>query len=172
LEQDFKKDHILGLFADSPRGRNLLYTALLISVLMSQESEHSSNQKDENEIRDLFDRWIRAVRAENFEGIRADHDPEILMFDVPPPFLSKGLDAYMATWKLFISMSKKPVVFDFRDVQIVSGKEVAFVTAIGSCSSVDAKGPQEDLEFRLTMGLRKVNGAWRVVHEHHSVPAE
>ncbi len=27
------------------------------------------------------------------------------------------------------------------------------------------------LEFRLTMGLRKIGGKWRVVHEHHSLPA-
>jgi ketosteroid isomerase-like protein len=28
------------------------------------------------------------------------------------------------------------------------------------------------LEFRLTMGLRKINGPWRIMHEHHSIPAE
>jgi hypothetical protein len=27
-------------------------------------------------------------------------------------------------------------------------------------------------ESRLTMGLRKIDGCWRVVHEHHSLPAE
>jgi len=32
-----------------------------------------------------------------------DHDPNILMFDVPPPFLSRGLDQYMATWEKFFS---------------------------------------------------------------------
>ena len=26
------------------------------------------------------------------------------------------------------------------------------------------------LDFRLTTGLCKVNGAWTIVHEHHSVP--
>jgi ketosteroid isomerase-like protein len=25
--------------------------------------------------------------------------------------------------------------------------------------------------FRLTIGLRKVDGDWRIAHEHHSVPA-
>jgi hypothetical protein len=28
-----------------------------------------------------------------------------------------------------------------------------------------------DLDFRLTMGLCKVNGHWLVTHEHHSIPA-
>jgi hypothetical protein len=28
-----------------------------------------------------------------------------------------------------------------------------------------------ELDFRLTISFRKFNGNWRVVHEHHSVPA-
>jgi ketosteroid isomerase-like protein len=27
------------------------------------------------------------------------------------------------------------------------------------------------LQFRLTMGLRKIDGQWRIMHEHHSLPA-
>jgi hypothetical protein len=30
----------------------------------------------------------------------------------------------------------------------------------------------DELDFRLTMGLKKIAGEWVVVHEHHSVPAE
>jgi ketosteroid isomerase-like protein len=49
--------------------------------------------KDEVDIQALIQRWAKAVREENRPGIRADHDPEMLMFDVPPTFLSRGLDA-------------------------------------------------------------------------------
>ncbi len=127
---------------------------------------------DETEIRELIDRWAKAVREEDRAGIRADHDTEMLMFDVPPPFLSRGLEAYMATWELFLSCSEKPVAFDFYDVEITAGSDVAFATAIGRCTGTDAGGKYERLEFRLTMGLRKIDGRWRVMHEHHSLPAE
>jgi hypothetical protein len=40
-----------------------------------------------------------AVRDEDLAGIRADHDPEILMFDVPPPFLSRGINAAFVAWR-------------------------------------------------------------------------
>jgi len=124
------------------------------------------------DIQALIQRWARAVREENMSGIRADHDPEMLMFDVPPPFLSQGLDAYMATWETFLSWSEKPVVFDFHDVKITAGTDVAFVMAIGGCAGVGPNGKREELEFRLTMCLRKIDGRWRVMHEHHSLPAE
>ncbi len=45
---------------------------------------------DEAEIQALIERWAKAVREEDRAAIRADHDPGILMFDVPPPFLSRG----------------------------------------------------------------------------------
>lgn len=83
------------------------------------------------------------VREENRAGIRADHDSEILMFDVPPPFLSQGLDAYMKTWEMFLSSAEKPVAFDFHDVKITAGKDVAFATATGQCVDIDPKGKRE-----------------------------
>jgi uncharacterized protein (TIGR02246 family) len=134
-------------------------------------TQQESGSNDEADIRALIERWAKAVREENAEGIRADHDSEILMFDVPPPFLSRGLDAYMATWETFFSMAERPVAFDFHDVKITAGKDVAFATATGRCIDVDPKGKREELEFRLTMGLEKIDGRWRVMHEHHSLPA-
>ena len=122
-------------------------------------------------IRTLIDRWSDAVRREDLTAIRADHDANILMFDVPPPFLSRGIDAYMETWKLFFANVEKPVTFNFEDVEITAGPEVAFATAKGRCVSIDRAGKREPLEFRLTMGLKKIDSKWRVMHEHHSLPA-
>ena len=126
---------------------------------------------DEAELRGLIGRWSKAVRDEDMAGIRADHDPEILMFDVPPPFQVRGLNAYMATWKTFFAWSTRPVTFDFDDVKVTAGTDVAFATAIGRCSGKERNGETIQLAFRLTMGFRKRNGQWCIVHEHHSVPA-
>jgi uncharacterized protein (TIGR02246 family) len=134
---------------------------------MSAESQDN----DARAIRTLIDRWSEAVRNEDLAAIRADHDANILMFDVPPPFLSRGIDAYMATWKLFFSNVDKPVTFAFEDIEVTAGSDVAFATAKGNCVNIDRTGKSEPLQFRLTMGLKKFDGKWRVMHEHHSLPA-
>ena len=140
--------------------------------LRSAETTWRTNHAtDEAQIRALIERWSKAVRDENRAAIRADHDAEILMFDVPPPFLSRGLDAYMATWETFFASAEKPVSFAFHDVEVTCGADVAFATATGRCVNIDTNGKREPLEFRLTMGLRKIDGKWRIVHEHHSLPA-
>jgi uncharacterized protein (TIGR02246 family) len=126
---------------------------------------------NEVEIRHLIERWSKAVCAEDRAEIRKDHDENILMFDVPPPFQSRGIDKYMQTWELFLSTVEKPVTFHFTDIEITAGADVAFATAIGHCINIDNSGKREPLDFRLTMGLRKKDGRWVITHEHHSLPA-
>ena len=65
----------------------------------------------EPEINDILSRWVNAVQAEDLTGIRANHAPDIPMFDVPP-FASQGLDAYMETWNTFYS-SRLPDLSSF-----------------------------------------------------------
>jgi uncharacterized protein (TIGR02246 family) len=126
--------------------------------------------EDEAALRELIAQWAKAVRDENLPGIRAHHDPDILVFDVPPPLLSRGLEAYMATWNIFYPSQARPIAFDFAEVEVTAGSDVAFATAIGHCDYLE-RGNKTNLQFRLTMGFRKSDGQWRIVHEHHSVPA-
>jgi uncharacterized protein (TIGR02246 family) len=139
-------------------------------ISMTEKSQPPTS-RDETEIQALIERWAKAVRDENREAIRANHDSDVLMFDVPPPFSSHGLDAYMATWETFFSAAEKPVAFNLRDLKITAGNDVAFVTATGHCVNIDPKVGREELQFRLTIGLRKIDGQWRITHEHHSLPA-
>ena len=88
------------------------------------------------------------------------------MFDVPPPFQSRGIEAYKQTWDLFFSSARDPVAFALDEVNIAAGDDVAFVTAVIHCST-----GTNPLEVRLTMGLRKIEVQWVITHEHHSVPA-
>ena len=122
------------------------------------------------EVLGLFERWVAAVGHRDLAGILRDHAPEVLMFDLPPPLLSRGIDAYERTWEAFFAWSHDPVMFDVLEVDATAGTDVAFVTAVVRCAGTDSDTAVE-LEFRLTMGLRKIEGRWTVVHEHHSIPA-
>ena len=61
-------------------------------------SANNNTTTDEAAIRDLIENWAKAVRTKNLNGFLASHSPEILMFDVPPPIQSKGIEAYKKTW--------------------------------------------------------------------------
>ena len=128
-------------------------------------------QSDEAEIRDLVEAWAAAVRRRDIDAILRNHAPDFVMFDVPPPFEIHGLGAYRKTWDLFFSWTSSPIPFSFHTLNITAGADVAFVVATMGCAEPGPDGEQKPLDFRLTMGLRKIDGAWAITHEHHSVPA-
>jgi len=134
-------------------------------------SASSTRTVNEAAIRELVESWARAVRAKDLNGILANHSTDMLMFDVPPPLQSKGIEAYKKTWELFFSWSNDPVVFDIKDMNIIAGSDVAFVAALMRCAGTEKNGERIELEFRLTIGLRRIGDQWMVLHEHHSIPA-
>ena len=134
-------------------------------------SASSNSRTDEAVISELVENWARAVRAKDLDGILANHSTDVLMFDVPPPVQSRGIEAYRKTWDLFFSWSDDPVVFDIKDIDITAGTDVAFVAALMRCAGMEKNGERIELDFRLTIGLRKIDGQWMVLHEHHSIPA-
>src|SRR5579872_2113023 len=93
-----------------------------------------SSLRDEAAIRDVVESWAAAVRRRDFEGILQNHSSDIVMFDVPPPFQSKGIEAYKKTWDLFFSCSSDPIVFDFASMTITAASDVAFVVATMHCA--------------------------------------
>jgi ketosteroid isomerase-like protein len=127
--------------------------------------------KEEVAIREQVENWAAAVRRKDLNAILANHSPNILMFDVPPPLESKGLEAYQRTWDLFFSWAHDPVVFGIREMNVTAGDDVAFVTALMRCAGTEVNGEDIELDFRLTIGLRKIDNRWIVLHEHHSIPA-
>jgi ketosteroid isomerase-like protein len=128
-------------------------------------------EKEEFAIRELITNWTAAVRAKDLQGIMAHHDDNLIMFDVPAPIESRGMKAYKKTWDLFYSAQPEPITFDIKRLDIVAGSDVAFAVALMQCAEFDKDGPRVPFDFRLTVGLRKINGQWTIMHEHHSVPA-
>ena len=124
---------------------------------------------DENALRRSLHEIVR--RHQVLRSVFRIMSGELIQIVVPPPIQSKGIEAYRKTWDLFFSWSKASGVFDISEMNITAGNDVAFVTALMHCAGTEANGDKIELEFRLTIGLRKIDGQWIVMHEHHSIPA-
>jgi uncharacterized protein (TIGR02246 family) len=122
-------------------------------------------------IKQIIEGWAAAVRRRDLAEILAHHADDMLMFDVPPPLRLKGLRAYEESWDQFYSWSTEPVVFDILEMDATAGTDVAFAAALMRCRGRERDGIVIDLDFRLTVGLRKIDGEWTITHEHHSIPA-
>jgi ketosteroid isomerase-like protein len=127
---------------------------------------------EETRIRALLEAWAAAVRRHDILAILAHHDPDMVMFDLPPPLQCRGIKAYEQTWDLFFRCHQPGAAFDIEELAVTAGQDVAFAVAIMRCKSSSNPADKDGFLFRLTVGLRKVGHDWRITHEHHSEPAK
>ena len=130
-----------------------------------------NTNSDKTSIRQLVENWANAVRNKDIDAILAHHAADIVMFDVPEPFQSIGIDAYRKTWDIFFKYTE-PGVFDIQQLKIIADENVAFCIATMKCSDKSDGGDFVPLGFRLTIGLKKINNQWMIIHEHHSIPSK
>ena len=123
-----------------------------------------ANNRTEQAIPTLIDDWIDAICKGDIDRVLANRTDDIVMYDVPEPIQVKGIDAYKDTWKLFFEHNEAgPDRFRLSDVQVVAGDDIAYAHGLLTIGGGDA-------HCRLTLGLRRIDGAWKVTHEHHSIP--
>ena len=123
-----------------------------------------ANNRTEQAIPALIDDWIDAICKGDIDRVLANRTDDIVMYDVPEPIQVKGIDAYKDMWKLFFEHNAAgPDRFRLSDVQVVAGDDIAYAHGLLTIGGGDA-------HCRLTLGLRRIDGAWKVAHEHHSIP--
>jgi uncharacterized protein (TIGR02246 family) len=130
-----------------------------------------TGMNDEGQIRELITRWAAAAHDGDMDALLADHDQDIVMFDVPPPYDGlRGIDAYRDSWPDFFEWQRQGAVFEIVELDVTAGDDVAFAWALARCGKPEDLEANPDNRLRITFGLRKRNGRWLVTHEHGSFP--
>ena len=130
--------------------------------------------KDEQEIRALLDRWAKAFRAHNLDGIMSIYAPgnALVAYDIVAPLQYTGKDAYRKDYEQFLAQYDGPIEIEYRGLRIVAGDGVAFIHTLERISGTLKDGQKSELWIRATSGLRKINGNWLIVHDHISAPVD
>lgn len=109
-------------------------------------------------------RWDKDVRA-----AEKPYAADAAIFSLAPPLLHTGLDvqetqAWFDTWD-------GPIAIEPRDFKVTVSGDVAFCYGYMRLSGLK-KGAEHRVDFwmRETICLARVDGEWRIVHEHASVP--
>ncbi len=125
-----------------------------------------TNNRNEQAIRTLIEGWTDAICKGDIDRVLANRTDDIVMYDVPEPVQIKGIDAYKETWKLFFEHNAAgPDRFRLSEIQVVAGEIVAYAHGLLTVGGGAA-------HCRLTLGLQRIDGAWKISHEHHTIPIE
>jgi PhnB protein len=127
-----------------------------------------SRTTQEAQIRTVIDAWAEAIRKKDAGGVVRHHGPDFVHFSLAPPLQSttadaKGLKKWFATWR-------GPIGYEVHDLNITAGDDVAFSSSLNRLSGTTVDGETSSIWFRHTLGLRRIAGTWKIVHEHESVP--
>lgn len=126
----------------------------------------ASNNKttDEAQICELIETWAKSVRTKDIDGVMANHAPDILLFDVPPPVQSRGADANRKSWEYFFPWFQDSGVFEIGELSITAGDDVALCHGLIRCGGTETNGDKVELTVRLTVCYRKIDGQWTGIH--------
>lgn len=127
---------------------------------------------DEAVIRQLMAERETAMRARDAERLVAGYAPEIVQFDLAPPLRRLGPEPRDANdLRRWFATFDGPVDYEVLDLAVTAGEDVAFCHSLNRLSATPHGAAESfTLWFRATVGLRKVDGAWRITHEHNSTP--
>jgi len=132
-----------------------------------------ANESEDLRVRRVIEQWAVAVRARDIEAVVADHVEDMAMFGVPPPVELSGIDAYRDSWHGFFKwLENESGAFEIVRLDVTASETVAFATALLRCGTKASLARDDTARLRLTVGLRKIDGAWKIAHEHHSFPVE
>jgi uncharacterized protein (TIGR02246 family) len=136
--------------------------------MTAQQSKASA----EAQIRQLIDQWVKALRAKDLNTLMSYYAPDILTFDIVPPLHYQGVDMSRKNFEVWFASVQGPIEYETRDLRITIGDEVAFCHSLNWVRSTRITGETAETWVRVTVGFRKMDGTWRITHEHVSVPCD
>jgi ketosteroid isomerase-like protein len=130
----------------------------------------TSAAPDEVQIRKMIDDLAQAIRVKSVDGRVTNYAPEIVLFALAGPLQNVGADAARTRVAEFLGALQGPVEYDVRDVSVTAGEDVAFCHTLNHVSAIAPDGQPLRMWWRATICCRKIEGSWKIVHEHLSVP--
>jgi ketosteroid isomerase-like protein len=118
---------------------------------MTSATALKSKAGDADELERMIHAWTQAVHARDADAAVAGYADDVRNFDLAPPLQHGGRKTIRDNLQGWFATFSGPVGSELRDLKIETGGDI-------------------NVWIRLTLGFRKIGGAWKVTHEHTSVP--
>jgi ketosteroid isomerase-like protein len=129
-----------------------------------------SSEIDEAAVVAVIHAMAQAVRDRDVDAMLAHCTPDVTTFDLVPPLKHVGADAVREVWAKTLGAFESAVEYDLQDLEITVSDFVAFARGLQHFGGRRRDGSHSASWFSLTLGLRKIDGQWKITHEHVSVP--
>jgi uncharacterized protein (TIGR02246 family) len=126
---------------------------------------------DQAAIRTLIQDRTTAMRTGDAETICSTYAPDAVVFSLAPP-LVRPVDGTRDIGKLQTWFAEKggSAWSEVHDLQVTVDGDLALCTSLNSMGAPPDSPLPFTLWYRSTLGLRRTEHQWRIVHEHTSTP--
>ncbi len=138
--------------------------------LRQSSASSIENSEDERAILDLMAKWRSALENKDVESMMEDYQDDAVLFDACPPYKAVGVQAIKKTWEACLPYFPDEFKSEHRDLQVQVDGDVAFVYGIHHFVPTPSDHPCGQTWMRISIGLKRIEGDWRVAHEHCSLP--
>ncbi len=129
----------------------------------------------EYELRQKIEAYWKAVRAGELEKIISFYTDDVIAFDMMPPLKFDNLKRYKeAAWKqCFTDAFRFPIVYDYKEDRFhIFGDSALMYGEVHMIGTFKEGGAKTESRLRNTTFFKKLNGEWKIIHEHNSVPLD
>jgi len=130
----------------------------------------SSSNTNEAQIQTLMDEWVHAVEARDSKRLLSNYADDVLVYDLMQNHFYRGTEPYRRHMEGWFSAWQGPIHIERKDLSLTVGEDVAFANCLTKSSGTGLNGKPQGGCVRVTVGFRKIDGRWKAVHEHVSMP--
>lgn len=122
---------------------------------------------DVERIRDLLTPPDGRLTTEDSEASIARYAPGAVLADQAPPLVK---DVDLGYYQHWLSTFDAPVELALTELEIQVGGDVAYAHSVNRMRFTKAGVGAHEMWYRATVCLRRIDGDWKITHEHESVP--
>ncbi len=124
----------------------------------------------EQELLELVEERVRAVRERDSATLALRPTEDVISFDVLPPLNSRGSHATAEHLQAWFDGYDGPIDYSVRDVRVTGENDLGFCSFLYHVGGTLKTGAEVDMWVRATLCCRRIDGRWRITHDHESVP--
>ena len=127
-----------------------------------------------DEIKAIQSGIAASAEKRDLDAIMAPYLPgaKLFVFDMYPPQAYLGWEAFRNDWKNFIDALKGPISYKLGHLTASCDDDFGYTHMLQYIRGTKQDGKPFELNLRETDVYRKIDGKWRIVHVHASVPVD
>jgi ketosteroid isomerase-like protein len=133
-------------------------------------SGEKNNTASKEAIRKCIDSFFSALSKKDLKQMITHYADEAIVFDVKPPFQTKGAVAWKHVWEASLPFFPETFRVDIKDLVIHADGHVGFAFYLFKLTGPEKNHPAMQTWMRATTGYKLQSGKWKIVHDHASLP--